>query len=208
VGRCRSNEQVRVGVRARCRRGSALPTGFWVGPNVRAPHAGQSFTAAPRRRRLSVSSLNQRSIRSATSAGSPAHCWLAAAAARWGAPRRQPGQDAGHPGARIAPPRRRIGVAAMCAGSAMASARSRHHRTTRCGHVDNDRGLVGDTGSVSGPVAVLAVDPSSPFRGRALLGDRIRMAAHINDSDVLIRSVPTRGHLRVWRPRFRRPSAC
>jgi LAO/AO transport system kinase len=44
-------------------------------------------------------------------------------------------------------------------------------------------------------VAVLAVDPSSPFSGGALLGDRIRMAAHINDPDVLIRSVATRGHL-------------
>src|SRR6476620_1342974 len=43
--------------------------------------------------------------------------------------------------------------------------------------------------------AVLAVDPSSPYSGGALLGDRIRMAAHINDSDVLIRSVATRGHL-------------
>nr|WP_310787180.1 GTP-binding protein [Mycobacterium sp. Z3061] len=44
-------------------------------------------------------------------------------------------------------------------------------------------------------VAVLAVDPSSPFSGGALLGDRIRMTAHINDSDVLIRSVASRGHL-------------
>lgn len=44
-------------------------------------------------------------------------------------------------------------------------------------------------------VAVLAVDPSSPYSGGALLGDRIRMAAHINDHDVLIRSVATRGHL-------------
>ncbi|GFG74496.1 methylmalonyl Co-A mutase-associated GTPase MeaB [Mycobacterium botniense] len=44
-------------------------------------------------------------------------------------------------------------------------------------------------------VAVLAVDPSSPFSGGALLGDRIRMAAHINDPEVLIRSVATRGHL-------------
>ncbi|WP_319447815.1 MULTISPECIES: methylmalonyl Co-A mutase-associated GTPase MeaB [unclassified Mycobacterium] len=44
-------------------------------------------------------------------------------------------------------------------------------------------------------VAVLAVDPSSPYSGGALLGDRIRMAAHINDDDVLIRSVATRGHL-------------
>ncbi|MBI3690030.1 MAG: methylmalonyl Co-A mutase-associated GTPase MeaB [Mycolicibacterium aromaticivorans] len=44
-------------------------------------------------------------------------------------------------------------------------------------------------------VAVLAVDPSSPYSGGALLGDRIRMAQHINDPDVLIRSVATRGHL-------------
>ncbi|WP_198344322.1 methylmalonyl Co-A mutase-associated GTPase MeaB [Mycobacterium dioxanotrophicus] len=44
-------------------------------------------------------------------------------------------------------------------------------------------------------VAVLAADPSSPYSGGALLGDRIRMAAHINDPDVLIRSVATRGHL-------------
>ncbi|WP_137149683.1 ArgK/MeaB family GTPase [Mycolicibacterium sp. CR10] len=49
-----------------------------------------------------------------------------------------------------------------------------------------------DTGS---RVAVLAVDPSSPYSGGALLGDRIRMAAHINDPEVLIRSVATRGHL-------------
>src|SRR6201998_4093686 len=44
-------------------------------------------------------------------------------------------------------------------------------------------------------VAVLAVDPSSPFSGGALLGDRIRMAAHINDPGVLIRSVASRGHV-------------
>ena len=44
-------------------------------------------------------------------------------------------------------------------------------------------------------VAVLAVDPSSPYSGGALLGDRIRMSAHINDPDVLIRSVAARGHL-------------
>ncbi|GAB3008209.1 methylmalonyl Co-A mutase-associated GTPase MeaB [Mycobacterium bourgelatii] len=44
-------------------------------------------------------------------------------------------------------------------------------------------------------VAVLAVDPSSPFSGGALLGDRIRMTQHINDSDVMIRSVASRGHL-------------
>jgi LAO/AO transport system kinase len=44
-------------------------------------------------------------------------------------------------------------------------------------------------------VAVLAVDPSSPFSGGALLGDRIRMTRHINDSEVMIRSVASRGHL-------------
>ncbi|MGM7645033.1 methylmalonyl Co-A mutase-associated GTPase MeaB [Nocardia sp. JW2] len=44
-------------------------------------------------------------------------------------------------------------------------------------------------------VAVLAVDPSSPYSGGALLGDRIRMAAHIGDPGVLIRSVAARGHL-------------
>mgnify|MGYP001234830238 CR=1 FL=1 len=44
-------------------------------------------------------------------------------------------------------------------------------------------------------VAVLAVDPSSPYSGGALLGDRIRMAAHAADPGVLIRSLATRGHL-------------
>lgn len=44
-------------------------------------------------------------------------------------------------------------------------------------------------------VAVVAVDPSSPYSGGAILGDRIRMAAHINDPGVLIRSVASRGHL-------------
>ncbi|OBI23553.1 ArgK/MeaB family GTPase [Mycobacterium sp. E2497] len=56
-------------------------------------------------------------------------------------------------------------------------------------------GLVGAYRGRECRVAVLAVDPSSPFSGGALLGDRIRMAAHINDSEVLIRSVATRGHL-------------
>jgi LAO/AO transport system kinase len=39
------------------------------------------------------------------------------------------------------------------------------------------------------------VDPSSPYSGGAILGDRIRMAAHIDDPDVFIRSIATRGHL-------------
>lgn len=44
-------------------------------------------------------------------------------------------------------------------------------------------------------VAVLAVDPSSPFSGGALLGDRIRMGQHATDEGVFIRSMASRGHL-------------
>ena len=44
-------------------------------------------------------------------------------------------------------------------------------------------------------VAVLAVDPSSPFSGGALLGDRIRMGDHATDPGVFIRSMASRGHL-------------
>ena len=44
-------------------------------------------------------------------------------------------------------------------------------------------------------VGVLAVDPSSPFSGGALLGDRVRMQDHALDAGVFIRSMATRGHL-------------
>lgn len=44
-------------------------------------------------------------------------------------------------------------------------------------------------------VGVLAIDPSSPFSGGALLGDRVRMQSHATDADVFIRSMATRGHL-------------
>jgi LAO/AO transport system kinase len=44
-------------------------------------------------------------------------------------------------------------------------------------------------------VAVAAVDPSSPFTGGAILGDRIRMERHTGDDDVYIRSLSSRGHL-------------
>jgi LAO/AO transport system kinase len=44
-------------------------------------------------------------------------------------------------------------------------------------------------------VGVLAVDPSSPFTGGALLGDRVRMQAHALDEGVYIRSMASRGHL-------------
>jgi LAO/AO transport system kinase len=44
-------------------------------------------------------------------------------------------------------------------------------------------------------VGVLAVDPSSPFSGGALLGDRVRMQDHATDDEVFIRSMASRGHL-------------
>ena len=44
-------------------------------------------------------------------------------------------------------------------------------------------------------IAVLAVDPTSPFTGGAILGDRVRMQDHALDSGVYIRSMATRGHL-------------
>jgi LAO/AO transport system kinase len=44
-------------------------------------------------------------------------------------------------------------------------------------------------------VAVLAVDPTSPYTGGALLGDRVRMQEHATDPSVFIRSMATRGHL-------------
>jgi LAO/AO transport system kinase len=44
-------------------------------------------------------------------------------------------------------------------------------------------------------VGVIAVDPTSPFTGGAVLGDRIRMQTHAHDSGVFIRSMATRGHL-------------
>ena len=55
--------------------------------------------------------------------------------------------------------------------------------------------LVGRARSDSLTVGVLAIDPSSPFSGGALLGDRVRMQSHATDPDVFIRSMATRGHL-------------
>ena len=42
---------------------------------------------------------------------------------------------------------------------------------------------------------MLAIDPSSPFTGGAILGDRVRMQDHATDDGVFIRSMATRGHL-------------
>jgi LAO/AO transport system kinase len=44
-------------------------------------------------------------------------------------------------------------------------------------------------------IGIIAVDPTSPFTGGAILGDRLRMSAHSADADVFIRSMATRGHL-------------
>ena len=55
--------------------------------------------------------------------------------------------------------------------------------------------LVGALRAEGRRVGVLAVDPSSPFSGGALLGDRVRMGEHATDEGVFIRSMATRGHL-------------
>jgi len=56
-------------------------------------------------------------------------------------------------------------------------------------------GLIATIRSDGSDVAVLAVDPSSPFSGGAILGDRVRMQEHIDDSGVYIRSLASRGQL-------------
>jgi LAO/AO transport system kinase len=55
--------------------------------------------------------------------------------------------------------------------------------------------LLGTIRAGGDPVAVLAIDPSSPFSGGAILGDRVRMQDHALDADVFIRSMASRGHL-------------
>ena len=56
-------------------------------------------------------------------------------------------------------------------------------------------GLISQVRSRSREVAIIAVDPTSPFSGGAILGDRVRMQEHATDSGVFIRSMATRGHL-------------
>jgi LAO/AO transport system kinase len=55
--------------------------------------------------------------------------------------------------------------------------------------------LIGSFRSTGRSVGVVAVDPTSPFTGGAILGDRVRMQAHAGDDGVFIRSMATRGHL-------------
>ena len=56
-------------------------------------------------------------------------------------------------------------------------------------------GLVAEVRRTGQSVGVLAIDPSSPFSGGAILGDRVRMDEHALDEGVFIRSMATRGHL-------------
>jgi LAO/AO transport system kinase len=56
-------------------------------------------------------------------------------------------------------------------------------------------GLIAQARAAGERVGVLAVDPSSPFTGGAILGDRVRMGDHALDRGVFIRSMATRGHL-------------
>jgi len=55
--------------------------------------------------------------------------------------------------------------------------------------------LIAEFRRVDQNVGVVAVDPTSPFSGGAILGDRVRMQAHVADADVFIRSMATRGNL-------------
>ena len=55
--------------------------------------------------------------------------------------------------------------------------------------------LTAETRKAGETVGVIAVDPTSPFTGGAILGDRVRMQAHASDEDVFIRSMATRGHM-------------
>jgi len=55
--------------------------------------------------------------------------------------------------------------------------------------------MTGELRKAEQTIGIVAVDPTSPFSGGAILGDRVRMAAHFGDEGVFIRSMATRGHL-------------
>jgi LAO/AO transport system kinase len=55
--------------------------------------------------------------------------------------------------------------------------------------------LIGELRRAGRTVGVVAVDPTSPFTGGAILGDRVRMQSHVADAGVFIRSMATRGNL-------------
>jgi len=55
--------------------------------------------------------------------------------------------------------------------------------------------LIAESRKAGDTLGVIAVDPTSPFTGGAILGDRVRMQAHAQDAGVFIRSMATRGHM-------------
>jgi LAO/AO transport system kinase len=74
--------------------------------------------------------------------------------------------------------------------TALRTQSTQSHQSTQ-----NKEFSAGSAGSAFQTVGVIAVDPTSPFSGGAVLGDRLRMQAHAADENVFIRSMATRGHL-------------
>ena len=73
---------------------------------------------------------------------------------------------------------------------------AKHYRNTENPHPSRKvRGLNGAPGDDHYSVGIIAVDPTSPYTGGAILGDRIRMQQHFSDSGIYIRSMATRGSL-------------
>jgi GTPase len=68
-------------------------------------------------------------------------------------------------------------------------------RTQSAPSTQSQSSSAGSAGSAFPTVGVIAVDPTSPFTGGAVLGDRLRMQSHAADEGVFIRSMATRGHL-------------
>ena len=67
--------------------------------------------------------------------------------------------------------------------------------TTELRHPTRSGGLSAGVTQTAPAIGILAVDPTSPFTGGAVLGDRLRMQSHAGDEGVFIRSMATRGHL-------------
>jgi LAO/AO transport system kinase len=74
---------------------------------------------------------------------------------------------------------------------------AKHYRNTKNAHPvsQKTRDKGGATGDVYCTVGIIAVDPTSPYTGGAILGDRIRMQQHFSDPGIYIRSMATRGSL-------------
>ena len=88
----------------------------------------------------------------------------------------------------------RRGRAAAALSAGRAGAPRRDHRAAGSGKSTLVAALIAEVRAAGRSVAVIAVDPSSPITGGALLGDRVRMQAYAGDRDVFIRSMASRGH--------------